>query len=75
MLALGCQYCGEGGPFTLGKDEARGYFKVALSLLHDVLLPTEALVNLQVRIVICNQPELSISSFVYHEGNHRYGKF
>lgn len=53
VLALGCQYLGEDGSFTLGKGEAWGYFKIALCLLKDVLLPPEALVNVQVCLVIC----------------------
>lgn len=48
VLALGCQYAAGDSSFTLGKGETWGYFKIALSLLQDVLFPPGALVNLQV---------------------------
>lgn len=48
VLALGCQHAAGDGSFTLGKGEAWSYFKVALSLLQDVLFPPAALINLQV---------------------------
>lgn len=53
VLALGCQYAFADCSFRVGEGEAWGYFKVALSLLRDVLFPPEALVNLQV--CSCNQ--------------------
>ena len=48
VLALGCQRAAGDSSFTLGKGEAWSYFKIALSLLQDVLFPPGGLVNLQV---------------------------
>lgn len=47
VLALGCQYTGEGS-FDPGKGQAWKLYQAALGLLPDVLLPGEMLVNLQV---------------------------
>lgn len=52
VLALGCQYIEGVGSFTLGQGEAWSYFKVALSLLQDVIFPPQALVNLQVCLTL-----------------------
>lgn len=57
VLALGYQYAAGDTSFTLGKGEAWSYFKVALSLLQDVLFPPEALVNLQVCLALQDWPK------------------
>lgn len=54
VLALGYQYVASDSSLTLGKGEAWSYFKVALSLLQDVLFPPVALVNLQVCLALQN---------------------
>lgn len=48
VLALGCQYVGEDTSFALGQGEAWSYFRIALSLVQDIVFPPEALLNLQV---------------------------
>lgn len=47
VLALGCQYQ-DGGTFDPGKGTAWKLFQVSLGLLTDVLVPKEALMNMQV---------------------------
>lgn len=74
VLALGYQYISGDRFFTLGRGEAWSYFKVALDLLQDVLIPPEALVNLQVcphPPRIANAVRLTLD---YLGGNHCYGK-
>lgn len=46
VLALGCQYQ-DGGTFDPGKGTAWKLFQVSLGLLTDVLVPKEALMNMQ----------------------------
>ncbi|KAH8689526.1 fungal-specific transcription factor domain-containing protein [Talaromyces proteolyticus] len=46
VLALGCQYT-EGGSFETGKGKAWKLYQIALGLFPDLLLPREALENLQ----------------------------
>ncbi|KAL1964787.1 hypothetical protein VTN77DRAFT_6654 [Rasamsonia byssochlamydoides] len=46
VLALGCQYT-EGGSFDPGKGKAWKLFEVALGLFSDLLIPKEALINVQ----------------------------
>jgi hypothetical protein len=49
VLALGCQYT-EGGSFEIGKGKAWKLYQIALGLFPDLLLPREALENLQVKL-------------------------
>lgn len=70
VLALGSQHVAGDSSFAFGKGEAWGYFKVALSLLQDVLFPPGALVNLQVRLAF----QLVSQILTYRQGNYCYGK-
>lgn len=47
VLALGCQYQ-EGGTFDPGKGTAWRLYQISLGLLTDILVPREALANMQV---------------------------
>jgi hypothetical protein len=47
VLALGCQYRA-GGDFDPGKGVAWALYETALGLFSDILVPQEALVNVQV---------------------------
>ena len=47
VLALGCQYVGEGS-FHPEKGKAWRLFQVALGLFSEILYPSESLLNLQV---------------------------
>nr|XP_001391078.2 hypothetical protein ANI_1_628054 [Aspergillus niger CBS 513.88] len=51
ILALGCQYH-EGGAFDPGNGKAWKLFQVSLGLVSDILIPREALMNLQALVAM-----------------------